>query len=72
MSKVRSVSPVLVKDPGMTGANMYLVTIDIDGEAGETKLEPGEHIVKKLVPVKDLHKVLKGMCLLGCADDRLR
>jgi ADP-ribose pyrophosphatase len=54
----------------MTGANMNLVTVDIKlGENDpepEQKLEPvsfsekGEHIVKRVVPVKDLHQILQG------------
>lgn len=69
---VRHISPVLVKDPGMTGANMHLVTVDVEVEDGapgpEQKLEPGEHIVRRLVPVKELGAVLDGEW--GCGTVR--
>lgn len=60
---VRSVSPVLVKDPGMSGANMHLVTLDVrpPTDAPPTpQLEVGEHIVTRLVPLKDIQAVLDG------------
>lgn len=50
----------------MTGANMNLVTVDIDvapdAEEPKQKLDDGEHIVKRLVPLKELQKTLHGEC----------
>ncbi len=49
----------------MTGANMNLVTIQIDLPADapppQPKLDEGEHIVQRIVPLKDLNAALKGM-----------
>lgn len=48
----------------MTGANMYLVTVDIrlpdDAPAPVPKLEPGEHIVHRLVRLRELSGALRG------------
>lgn len=48
----------------MTGANMNLVTVDIrlppDAPEPVPKLEEGEHIVKRLVPLTQLSQVLRG------------
>ncbi|TIC53552.1 hypothetical protein E3Q03_02105 [Wallemia mellicola] len=54
-------SPVVANDPGMSNANMKSVTIvvdDIDENAPPPlqELDDGEHIVRHLVPLKDLHK----------------
>lgn len=42
----------------MTGANMHLVTVDIelpeDAPPPQQKLDPGEHIVRRVVPLRDL------------------
>lgn len=51
--------------PGMTDANMHLVTVDVQLPAGELaapkpKLEAGEHIVQKLVEVSQLWETLQG------------
>ncbi|WWC88013.1 uncharacterized protein L201_002915 [Kwoniella dendrophila CBS 6074] len=74
-ASVKEVSDVFVKDPGMTGANMNLVTVDIKlGENDpepEQKLEPGEHIVKRVVALKDLHSILKDYAKRGFAIDAL-
>ncbi|KAL1410907.1 hypothetical protein Q8F55_001850 [Vanrija albida] len=72
---VRSVSPVLVKDPGMSGANCHLVTVDVklgpDAPDPVPKLEPGEHIVTRLVPVQHLASVLRDYEKRGFAIDAL-
>jgi len=74
-AEVGEVSSVLVKDPGMTGANMHLVTVNVKlGENDpepEQKLDPGEHIVKKVVSVKDLHSILQDYSKRGFAIDAL-
>lgn len=48
----------------MTGANMHLVTVDIevaaDAPPPEPKLDEGEHIVQRVVRLKDLDAMLKG------------
>ncbi|KAK4684748.1 hypothetical protein P7C73_g5419, partial [Tremellales sp. Uapishka_1] len=62
-SSVEEVSPVLVVDPGMSGANCNIVTVKIelgeDDAEPEQKLEPGEHIVKRVVALKDLYAELQ-------------
>ncbi|WOO80977.1 putative Nudix hydrolase [Vanrija pseudolonga] len=72
---VRTVSPVLVKDPGMTGANCHLVTVDVklgpDAPDPVPKLEPGEHIVTRLVPIQHLASVLRDYEKRGFAIDAL-
>ncbi|OCF45275.1 ADP-ribose pyrophosphatase [Kwoniella heveanensis CBS 569] len=74
-ASVKEVSDVLVKDPGMSGANMNLVTVDVKlGENDpdpEQKLDEGEHIVKRVVPLKDLHSILKDYAKKGFAIDAL-
>ncbi|OCF75136.1 ADP-ribose pyrophosphatase [Kwoniella mangroviensis CBS 8886] len=74
-ASVKEVSDVLVKDPGMSGANMHLVTVDVKlGENDpepEQKLEPGEHIIKRVVALKDLHSTLKDYSKKGFAVDAL-
>jgi ADP-ribose pyrophosphatase len=49
----------------MTTANMKLVILDValDGvmESPDQKLEGGEAIVRRIVEVKNLYRVLKGM-----------
>jgi len=56
-------SGMIVTDPGMSNVNMALVTIKVDVKEDEPEpeqqLDSGEHIVKRLVPVKDLLKTLK-------------
>ncbi len=50
---------------GMTTANMKLITLDVqlDGEmeSPDQNLEDGESIVRRIVEVKNLYRVLKGM-----------
>ncbi|KAL7423735.1 hypothetical protein Q5752_001317 [Cryptotrichosporon argae] len=73
--KIRRVSPVLVKDPGMTGANMHLVTVDIAIDAGEPdpeqKLDDGEHITKRVVALAELYPTLHDYAKKGFAVDAL-
>jgi len=56
--KVLQLSPVIVADPGMTNANMKLVTVDVpfpgDLETYEQKLDAGEFIVKRVVELSKL------------------
>ncbi len=48
----------------MSSANMRLVIVKVqlteDDPEPEPKLDEGEHIVKRIVPLKDLYSVLKG------------
>ncbi|KAH8108204.1 NUDIX hydrolase domain-like protein [Cristinia sonorae] len=56
--KVLQSSPVLVADPGMTNANMKLVTVDVPFpdklETFNQKLEAGEFITKRVVEISKL------------------
>ncbi|KAI5451772.1 hypothetical protein NCC49_001419 [Naganishia albida] len=59
---VEEVSPLLVSDPGLTNANMVLCTVRVklsesDPEPKQ-KLDEGEHIIKRVVEVKELYNVL--------------
>ncbi|GFZ43234.1 hypothetical protein JCM24511_00953 [Saitozyma sp. JCM 24511] len=54
-AEVGEVSPVLAKDPGMTGANMNL----------------GEHIVKRVIPLQHLYATLQDYDKNGFAIDAL-
>ncbi|KAG7570969.1 hypothetical protein FFLO_01063 [Filobasidium floriforme] len=60
---VRTVTPILVSDPGLTSANMKLVIVDVqlteDDPEPEAKLDEGEFIVKRIVEIKDLWKTLE-------------
>ncbi|EAU88437.2 phosphoribosyl-ATP diphosphatase [Coprinopsis cinerea okayama7 len=55
-------SPVIVSDPGMTNANMKLVTISVTLEdellTPKPSLEVGEHIVTKVIALSELHQKL--------------
>ena len=57
-------SSILASDPGMTTANMKLVTVDVllddKLEYPEQKLDEGEAIVKRVVELKGLYNELKG------------
>lgn len=71
-SNVLESSSVLASDPGMTTANMKLVTVDVllddKLEYPDQKLDEGEAIVKRVVELKSLYKELKGPCFrLGIA-----
>lgn len=49
----------------MTNANMKLVTVSVwfedELQRPQPKLEPGEHIVTKVVPLAELHDTLEGV-----------
>ncbi|ORY28636.1 putative phosphoribosyl-ATP diphosphatase [Naematelia encephala] len=74
-AKITQVSSVLVKDPGMTGANFQLVTVDIHLNESDPEpqqhLEEGEHIIKRVVPLKDLNATLQDYSKRGFAIDAL-
>lgn len=56
--------PTIPANPSMTGANMNLVTVEIDlppnAPPPQPKPDEGEHIVQRLVPLRDLDAVLRG------------
>ncbi|KAH9946397.1 NUDIX hydrolase domain-like protein [Epithele typhae] len=66
-SAVIGSTPVMVCDPGMTNANMKLVTIEVSFpdklEMAPQKLEPGEYIVVRVVELSKLGEVLRGSLL---------
>ncbi|TFK25008.1 hypothetical protein FA15DRAFT_704017 [Coprinopsis marcescibilis] len=70
---VIDVTPVIVSDPGMTNANMKLVTVSVTLEdkleAPQPKLEIGEHIVTRVIPLKELHQTLSNYDKKGFAVD---
>ncbi|TYJ55857.1 hypothetical protein B9479_003380 [Cryptococcus floricola] len=74
-AKVAHISSVLAKDPGMTGANMYLVTIDVhlseNDPEPEQHLDDGEHIVRKVVPLKYLIRHLQDYARRGFTVDTI-
>mmetsp|Transcript_10561 Transcript_10561/g.17237 ORF Transcript_10561/g.17237 Transcript_10561/m.17237 type:complete len:207 (-) Transcript_10561:1175-1795(-) len=63
VGSVSHVSPVLFADPGMSNANMRIVTVDVDGDSEENQnpqpqQEENEYIETYTVPLKDLVSVL--------------
>ncbi|OXG85189.1 ADP-ribose pyrophosphatase [Cryptococcus neoformans Gb118] len=72
---VSHVSHVLAKDPGMSGANMHLVIIDVKlGEHDpdpEQHLDQGEHIAKKIIPLKYLSRHLDDYARRGFMVDTI-
>ncbi|KAJ2920927.1 hypothetical protein H1R20_g16165, partial [Candolleomyces eurysporus] len=67
------VSPTIVSDPGMTNANMKLVTVSVwfddEIQTPVPHLEPGEHIVTKVVPISKLYDELQEYDKKGFAVD---
>jgi ADP-ribose pyrophosphatase len=63
VERVIESTPTIVADPGMTTANMKLVTVSVSFddqlEAPAPKLEEGEHIVKRVVALDELNAELK-------------
>jgi len=61
-TEVMESSAVVVNDPGMTSANMKLVVLkvafDDELQLNEAKLDEGEHIVKRVVELDQLHHEL--------------
>jgi len=56
-------SPTIVADPGLTNANMQMVTIEVNLKEGddepEQHLEEGEHIERVVVPLDQLYEKLQ-------------
>ncbi|GAB7359625.1 hypothetical protein MBLNU230_g6808t1 [Neophaeotheca triangularis] len=61
--KVLDCSPTIVSDPGLTTANMQMVTIEVNLKEGdkepEQHLDEGEHIERVLVPLSELYDKLQ-------------
>ena len=61
------ITPLLGADPGMTTANLKLVTVDVTlpGElvTYETRLDKGEYLNRRVVDIDDLPKLVEGMHL---------
>jgi ADP-ribose pyrophosphatase len=61
--KIIESSPVVVSDPGMTNANMQLVTVEVEVDdhlkMPEPKLDAGEFIVKRVIQISKLNEELK-------------
>ncbi|KAF2721445.1 hypothetical protein K431DRAFT_284821 [Polychaeton citri CBS 116435] len=63
--KVIDVSPTIVADPGLTNANMQMVTVEVtlgeNDKEPEQHLDEGEHIERVLVPLHELYDKLKAL-----------
>jgi len=63
--KVVDVSPTIVSDPGLTDANMQMVTIEVELKEGdeepEQHLDEGEHIERRVVPLSELYDTLQSL-----------
>jgi len=67
-------SPILACDPGMTTANMKLVTlrVPVSDTMPQQHLDPGEHIVRHIVQLDTLYDTLKDFTKKGhIVDARL-
>ncbi|KAK4135264.1 hypothetical protein BT67DRAFT_440941 [Trichocladium antarcticum] len=62
--RVVGVSPVQAADPGLSSANMQLVMVEVELQAGDAeelppqRLEDGEHITRVVVPLAELYERL--------------
>jgi len=77
VEKVVDITGLLVADPGMTSANLKLATVavllDDKLETPDQQLDQGEHIVKRVVALKDLDAELKAYDKKGfVVDGRLQ
>ena len=63
--KVVDVSPTIVSDPGLTDANMQMVTVEVELKEGdkepEQHLDEGEHIERRIVPLSELYDTLQAL-----------
>ena len=59
------VSPTIVSDPGLTDANMQMVTVEVELKEGdkepEQHLDEGEHIERRIVPLSELYDTLQAL-----------
>ncbi|GAA5882811.1 hypothetical protein JCM16303_002470 [Sporobolomyces ruberrimus] len=71
--KVLQVGGIVANDPGMSKSNMVLVTLEVVLEEGEKepnpKLDEGEHIEVRVVPLKDLYRHLEAYEGMGYVVD---
>jgi len=71
--KVLQSSPLIVSDPGMTNANMKLVTVDVPFpdrlEMYDQKLDAGEFITRRIVEIRSLTRELAEYERKGFAVD---
>ncbi|GAA6011285.1 hypothetical protein JCM8202_003965 [Rhodotorula sphaerocarpa] len=71
--KVLEVGSTIVSDPGMSKANMSLVTLEVQLKEGEEEPKPhldeGEHIDVRVVPVVELYAYLQAFEKLGYTVD---
>ncbi|GAA5958264.1 hypothetical protein JCM8115_004038 [Rhodotorula mucilaginosa] len=71
--KVLEVGSTIVSDPGLSAANMSLVTLEVELKEGEEEPKPhldeGEHIDVRLVPVMELYAHLQAFEKLGYTVD---
>lgn len=67
------ITPLLGADPGMTTANLKLVTVDVTlpGElvTYETRLDKGEYLNRRIVTIEDLPKLVKDYTAKGFTID---
>ncbi|MCJ1475953.1 hypothetical protein MMC13_004617 [Lambiella insularis] len=61
--EVLDCSPTIVADPGLTDANMQMVTIEVNLKEGDAEpaqhLDEGEHIERVIVPLSELYDKLQ-------------
>lgn len=62
VGEVAFVSPTVVSDPGLSGANMRVATVEVELSEGEAEpeqvLEEGECIERVVVPLDELYERL--------------
>ncbi|KAF2482669.1 NUDIX hydrolase domain-like protein [Neohortaea acidophila] len=63
--KVVDCSPTIVSDPGLTNANMQMVTVEVNLSEGDDKpeqhLDDGEFIERVIVPLHELYDKLQAL-----------
>jgi len=63
--KVIDCSPTVVSDPGLTTANMQMVTMEVNLKEGdkepEQHLDEGEFIERRIVPLTELYSTLQAL-----------
>ena len=63
--KVVDVSPTIVSDPGLTDANMQMVTVEVQLKEGdpepEQHLDDGENIQRRVLPLSELYDTLQAL-----------
>ncbi|GAA5980691.1 hypothetical protein JCM10908_001739 [Rhodotorula pacifica] len=71
--KMLEVGSTIVSDPGLSAANMSLVTLEVQLKEGEEEpkahLDEGEHIDVRLIPIMELYAHLQAFEKLGYTVD---